>query len=324
MTPTNNSPGSNDQQPDNRKELFFELPPNNTFTDEKEEGVEPYVFSNDIALIINVAHITKRPLLIEGKPGCGKSRLAEALAAIKGWHFLYKSITSRTTLEDLTNDFDHLQRLHDAYSAGPNNKSMQPEYEYNRPGIFWWAFNHMSAKDKGKDTQKQHSNFKGFEREQDNGANHTVLLIDEIDKAEPDLPNDLLDTLERKRIEMRDGSFIDSDPATETFTIITSNRERTLPAAFLRRCVYLYIDEPNKTQLKKIARSHFGDEPSESLINSLAQRVINYRKAETDDLRVPGTSEFIDALRVCLEKEIKPGRNHVWHQIENAILRKKI
>lgn len=303
--------------------VFFNLPPEDIFPG--EEGVEPYVFTEDIAIAIDVAHITGRPLLVEGKPGCGKSRLAEALAAVKGWHFLSKSITSRTTLEDLTNEYDHLQRLHDAYSAGGDSDSIRPDWEYNRPGIFWWAFNRHSAQNRGSDYQQASTAFKGVAREQKDGANRTVLLIDEIDKAEPDLPNDLLDTIDRRRIELRDGSFIPADSSAQTFTIITSNRERALPSAFLRRCVSLFIDEPGKEDLKKIARSHLGKDIDKQLLKQIVEKILDYReKEETEGLRVPGTSEFLDTLKVCIKRDIKPDdSSRVWRQVENSILRKR-
>ena len=151
----------------------FELPVNDTLLD--EPGVEPYVFSQDIAIAIDVAFATGRPLLVEGKPGCGKSRLAEAIAAIKGWHFQGKAITSRTTLEELTNDVNHLQRLHDSHSAGADSTAMKPDWAYNRPGIFWWAFNHESAQELGKNQQQREAVFKGTRREQDDGM-YTCML----------------------------------------------------------------------------------------------------------------------------------------------------
>lgn len=302
--------------------VFFDLPQGDTFAG--EDKVEPYVFTEEIAIAIDVAHITGRPLLVEGKPGCGKSRLAEALAALKGWHFLSKSITSRTTLEDLTNEFDHLQRLHDAHSAGAMNESIKKDWEYNRPGIFWWAFNHQSAEKRGRDDQQGRAAFKGVQREQTGGANHSLLLIDEIDKAEPDLPNDLLDTIERRRIELRDGSFIAADDS-QTFTIITSNRERALPSAFLRRCVSLYIEEPGEDDLKKIAKSHLGNEIDTDLLQQIVDKILDYRdREESEGLRVPGTSEFLDTLKVCIERNLKPDENsRVWRQVEDSILRKK-
>ncbi|MEW8438528.1 MAG: AAA family ATPase, partial [Candidatus Thiodiazotropha taylori] len=162
------------------------------------------------------------------------------------------------------------------------------------------------------------------ERKQEDGANNTLLLIDEIDKAEPDLPNDLLDTIERRRIELRDGSFIDADQISQIFTIITSNQERSLPAAFLRRCVSLYIEEPDADDLKKIAKSHLGEEIDEELLEQIIDKILEYRdKEETEGLRVPGTSEFLDTLKVCITRDIKPDDSRVWRQVENSILRKK-
>ena len=316
----------------NDKNWFFTSPANQTFTPGKtdaDRGVHPYVFTDDIVIAINVAYTTQRPLLVEGLPGCGKSRLAEVLAALKGWHFLNKTITSRTTLEELTNEYDHLRRLHDAHAAGGAADNLPENWQYNRPGVFWWAFNHDTATTRGKGLQKQEdhdSGFKGRFRKQQDGTHHTVLLIDEIDKAEPDLPNDLLDTIERRRIELSDGTLIDADRASETFTIITSNRERKLPSAFLRRCVSLYIEEPNEKELRKIAFSHLDDtvvKPDE-IVESLIGKILYYRdEAVKENLHVPGTSEFLDALKVCKYHDIKPNDSDpVWAQVEKSILKK--
>jgi MoxR-like ATPase len=317
----------------NDKKWFFTPPPNEIFTPSNEDidrGIESYVFTEDIAIAINVAYVTKRPLLVEGEPGCGKSRLAEALAAIKGWHFLNKTITSRTTLDDLTNEYDHLRRLHDAHAAGGSKHNVLENWQYNRPGVFWWAFNFDSAINRGKDQQKQEhdaARFKGIERSHNNSDQNMVLLIDEIDKAEPDLPNDLLDVIERQRIELTDGSHIEADQSSETFTIITSNRERKLPAAFLRRCVHLYIDKPNAISLKKIALSHFGDQidDTDDIVDDLIKKVIFYRdNTSSENLHAPGTSEFLDALKVCKQHGIKPNdKDPVWLQVEKSILKKK-
>ncbi len=320
------------------KKWFLEIPSENkTFYPTKEDrakGVHPYVFTEDIAIAINVAYISNRPLLVEGSPGCGKSRLAEALAAMKGWHFLNKTITSHTTLEDLTNEYDHLRRLHDAYAARDGQHHLPENWRYNRPGVFWWAFNHQSASKRGQDNQQQdggEQRFKGVIRPQQETSkglqtHHTVLLLDEIDKAEPDLPNDLLDIIERRRIELTDGTLIDADESSQSFVIITSNRERKLPSAFLRRCVSLYIDEPDEKGLMDIALSHMKGQISKSdkVVKSLIDKIIDYRdKAISENLHVPGTSEFLDALKVCKQQGINPSDDDpIWIQVEKSILRK--
>ena len=305
---------------------YIELPPGNVLTKQGEE--EPYVFSDQIAIAIDVAFSTKRPLLVSGDPGCGKSRLAKALATQLNWTYRSKTITSRTTLEDLTHNYDHLRRLHDAHSAGTGSDNLKPDWSYNRPGIFWWAFNSDSANEKGKEEytkpKKMNVPNEGPEKAPPK-KNKLVVLIDEIDKAEPDLPNDLLDLLEHQRIELIDGQIIERDKKSETFIIITSNRERSLPNAFVRRCVVLKINNPDKKELVKIARSHFGDDIDRLPIDKIAKISVEHRDNTRANQHKPGTSEFIDTLRACLDLEITPhGKPKDWALVEKLILKKSI
>jgi MoxR-like ATPase len=137
-------------------------PKNFTLTDYRFAGdqkgdISPYLFPESAVIAIDVALASGRPLLVAGPPGCGKSCLAEAMAAVLGWNFLAKTMTSRTRLEQLTVDIDHLRRLHDAHcaaSAGaeapnPSLSALKPDAAYYNPGIFWWAFNRQSASRRG-------------------------------------------------------------------------------------------------------------------------------------------------------------------------------
>ena len=110
----------------------------------KSEKVDPYVFSEDIAIAVDVALATGRPLLVSGNPGSGKSRLADAVAAVQGWSLLTKTMTSRTRLESLTVEVDQLRRLNDAQARGEGS-GMKPDAYYLNPGLFWWAFRPESA-----------------------------------------------------------------------------------------------------------------------------------------------------------------------------------
>ncbi|MDX2480269.1 MAG: MoxR family ATPase [Desulfuromusa sp.] len=306
---------------------YIKLPPGNVLTKQGEE--EPYVFSDQIAIAIDVAFSTKRPLLVSGDPGCGKSRLAKALARQLKWTYRNKTITSRTTLEDLTHNYDHLRRLHDAHSAGAVSQNLMPEWIYNRPGIFWWAFNSDSAVKKG---QEQYQKLEGSNEQKEKANDKTldknkmVILIDEIDKAEPDLPNDLLDLLEYQRIELIDGQIISAEKNTQTFIIITSNRERSLPKAFVRRCVVLEIKNPDIAELIKIARSHFGDDIEKRLpVEKVAEITVKHRDSKQANLHKPGTSEFIDTLKTCIDLKITPDKKpEEWAQVEALILRKTL
>ena len=112
----------------------FELPPDNTLS--RTNNTEPYVFNDNIAIAVDIALATGRPLLVAGAPGSGKSRLAEAMATLMDWNYLNYTMTSRSRLEDLTADFDHLARLHDAHTR-TRDEGMKPEWAYFKPGIFW-------------------------------------------------------------------------------------------------------------------------------------------------------------------------------------------
>jgi len=163
-----------------------------------------------------------------------------------------------------------------------------------------------------------------------------VLLIDEIDKAEPDLPNDLLEPLDRRRFDLPDGFRAQRDGGEHTciaapaaggprlLTLITTNRERDLPQAFLRRCVLLEIPDPDEAGLVAIAGQHFpeGDGNRMGAIARLLVRLQGQAKALR--VRPPGTAEMLDAVRACEGLGITPSEDpgSVWAHIERAVLAK--
>lgn len=303
------------------------LPGDGCFVSDREPDIHPYLFSEVAVIALDVALATGRPLLVAGPPGCGKSRLAEAMAALLGWNYLAKTMTSRTRLDELTVEVDHLRRLHDAHRAGrPGAEELKPDEAYHNPGVFWWAFNRQSAARRGlsaKDavTHKVDLPFPGTARTTGDLPHNTVLLIDEIDKAEPDVPNDLLEPLDRRSFCLPNGATLPANPDHKLLTIITTNRERELPQAFLRRCVSLVLDEPKRDMLLAIGKAHFGDQHS-LLIEAIADRLINIQKASlTSGRRPPGTSEFLDAIRACKELSTDPSTDTaLWSQIERAVL----
>lgn len=314
--------------------IHFELPENNAL---KRDGeINPYLFTEDIAIALDVAFATNRPLLVAGEPGSGKSRLAEAIAALKGWHFLSKTMTSRTRLEELTVEMDHLRRMHDAYAGKNGDASMKEDWVYHNPGIFWWAINHEGAKSRGQKSKtlvKKYDvavEFPGCFRQQKNDKHHIVLLIDEIDKAEPDLPNDLLEPLDRKSFGLPNGEKVwgkkvDGKDEQEILTIITTNGERGLPAAFLRRCVSLVLESPKEQKLIEIANHHYPNANAER-VKAVAAKIMKFREAaELQSWRAPSTSEFLDAVNACEDLDIDiDEQNSVWQQIEKTILVKNL
>jgi MoxR-like ATPase len=150
-----------------------------------------------------------------------------------------------------------------------------------------------------------------------------VVLLDEIDKAEPDLPNDLLEPLDRRRFQVPQGPEVEAEAGLKYLVVITTNGERELPPAFLRRCVSLVLKDPDEDRLVAIAARHF-PAGQETLHRGVAQRLIEHRqRARTLDLRPPSTSEYLDAIRACADFEIEPDpEDRVWQQIAQATLAK--
>lgn len=301
---------------------YFKLPADGVLAKDDSKGTLPYVFDDAMAIAIDVAFATNRPLLVSGNPGCGKSRLADALAELQGWSLLSRTITSRTRLETLTAEVDQLRRLNDAQARQPGAE-LRPDGFYLNPGIFWWAFDPESARYRGLNSADAKEfqvelGYPGTERKPADGqVDGTVLLIDEIDKAEPDLPNDLLEPLDRRRFDLPDGfhthgihgqrEFVEAPPAKERhlLTIITTNRERELPQAFLRRCVLLEIDDPDEGLLVKIASHHFSTGDQVRML-AVADILVRLRKqADKQRVRPPGTAEMLDAVHACEELRIQ-------------------
>lgn len=252
-----------------------------------------------------------------------------------------RTITSRTRLETLTAEVDQLRRLHDAnvHRAGD---TLKPDGGYLNPGIFWWAFAPAPARCRGLPLEVAQAyqaelDYPGIDRGR--GAPHdTVLLLDEIDKAEPDLPNDLLEPLDRRRFDLPDGVRIDgrghigaAEGAPTLLTIITTNGERELPPAFIRRCILLDLQPPEEpaaalARLVQIGARHLPptDEAERRRIEAIARLMLEFRvKAREARLRPPGTAEFLDAIRACHRLRVEVSdQDPVWCRLEQAVLDK--
>jgi MoxR-like ATPase len=266
---------------------------------------EPYRYTRRIELAVNAARATGRPLLVAGPPGGGKSTLARSMAEVLGWRYYASVITSRTQAKDLLWTFDSLRRLQDAEA-----EDLQPNQAYVRPAIFWWAMDPDSA----RLTPEARDPVLAGEGD---GA---VVLLDEIDKADPDVPNDLLVPLDT-------GRFVVEETGTEVRPqrpyqlILTTNGERELSPAFLRRCILLTLTTPGEEELVEIAGLHDlgGDE---ALLKELAGWLLAAaKKAKERREREPSTAEYLDAVRACKALKIGFG-SKMWSDLARAILAK--
>jgi MoxR-like ATPase len=309
----------------------FKFPDTNVWLGNPEAGIPPYVLSDEIKIALQVALVTNRPLLVSGLPGSGKTTLAKAVAESQSWSYLKHTLTSRSRLEDLTGEIDQLQRLHDAHVAVGNNNGLMPDWAYLKPGLFWWGFDPVSAQLKGRRQQefniRKQKNIKPATppKTLQNNAAGIVILLDEIDKAEPDLPNDLLEPLDRRSFQLPDGTEIKAANDLQILVVITTNGERDLPPAFLRRCIHLELESPDSEALQRIAVFHFKEASAskQAIFAAVADKFADLVTAAKEiGRRPPGTSEYLDAVRACLELGITP-KSKEWAQIEQATLRKQ-
>ncbi|MET0209612.1 MAG: MoxR family ATPase [Burkholderiaceae bacterium] len=259
-----------------------------------------FIFAEEAVLALNVALATRRPLLVSGEAGSGKTSLAKFASAALGRVFYRETITSRTQAADLLSSFDALQRLSHAQLK---NELRKPQ-AYVVPGKLWWAIAPASASQRGlKPVPNQ-------EPIPDPGiypgkktAKQATLLLDEIDKADPDVPNDLLESLDERSFTVQETGDRIVKERDDVLIILTTNGERELPPAFLRRCVSLELPKPDKPWLVQVAERHFGagaGPHQADLYDRLAEEVMSLRTiAGEQGRRPPSTSEFVDAVATC-------------------------
>ncbi|MDX3454535.1 MoxR family ATPase [Streptomyces sp. ME02-8801-2C] len=295
-----------------------------------------YVMLDDVSLAVRVALATGRPLLLRGDPGSGKSSLAPSIALRRGWRYYEHVVTSRTQATDLLWTYDHVRRLSDAQVRAPGHPLV--DHRYVTPGPLWWAFAPRSAAradDPRPDRRHREDPFHKINETR--SPHHAVVLIDEIDKAEPDMPNSLLvplgsneftvaETGEQVRKER--ASSAAGDAENRHLVIITTNEERELPQAFLRRCVVAWLPQPDSGRLVRIAQEHFTQydggftETDRELAEKLAEELKNARAtAKKQGLRPPSTAEYLDALRACRSIGISPDDER-WDLLQRLVLLK--
>ena len=283
-----------------------------------------YVLQPEVKFAVEVAAATGRPLLLRGEPGSGKSSLAAHVARTRGWRYYQHVVTSRTTARDLLWSFDAVRRLADAQLRQPG--TTLDDAAYVEPGVLWWAFDPGSARRRGRPS--------GADTATDPDPHNTgragkaaVVLIDEIDKADPDMPNGMLVPLGSGEFEVTETrTRVTAGETAQPLIIVTTNEDRELPQAFLRRCVVAWLPEPTDLHLVEVAGKHLsaGGEPftgeDKTLAEALARELLRARTENGEaGLRKPGTAEYLDALRAVRALGITVGSSE-WQDLRSLTL----
>jgi MoxR-like ATPase len=237
------------------------------------EGTDNYVATDDLTIAVNASITLERPLLVKGEPGTGKTELARQISQSLGLRMIEWNIKSTTKAQQGLYEYDAVTRLRDSQLGDERVKDVA---NYIKKGKLWEAFD---ADEK------------------------LVLLIDEIDKADIEFPNDLLQELDRMEFHVYEtGETIKA--RNRPIVIITSNNEKELPDAFLRRCFFHYIRFPDLETMRKIVDVHFPDIKTNLVTSALAQF---FDVRETPGLKKkPSTSEVLDWLKLLLAEDLTP------------------
>ncbi|MCH4072952.1 AAA family ATPase [Pseudoramibacter sp.] len=247
-----------------------------------------YIASQDLLDVVNIAITLEKPLLIKGEPGTGKTMLAHAIAKSMNKPLLIWNIKSTTKAQDGLYTYDVVQRLYDS-QFGENVDDIRKYIHYGKMGEAFMS-----------DEQ-------------------VVLLIDEIDKADLEFPNDLLWEMDQMEFYVKE-THETIRAHHRPIVIITSNAEKELPDAFLRRCIFHYIQFPDASQMKKIINAHF-DHIDEDLVNQAMETFYRIREVKNISKR-PSTSELIDWLRALIAGGIDPDTIHKALPYSGVLLKK--
>ncbi|WP_018690893.1 AAA family ATPase [Algicola sagamiensis] len=236
-------------------------------------GTDEYIASQELQLAVNAAVTLEKPLLIKGEPGTGKTMLAEELAKALDTDLIQWHIKSTTKAQQGLYEYDAVSRLRDSQLG---DERVHDISNYIVKGKLWQAFE---------------------------APNRPVLLIDEIDKADIEFPNDLLQELDRMEFHVYETQEVIS-AQQRPIVIITSNNEKELPDAFLRRCFFHYIQFPTPEEMQAIVNVHYPDLKKDLLavaLNSFFQL-----REVTGLKKKPSTSELLDWLKLLLAEDIDP------------------
>lgn len=261
---------------------------------------------------INSAIASGRPLLVKGEPGVGKTQLAEATAEHLKRAFVPFVVNARTEARELLWRFDAVERLGEAQIAQHAGTCDSEELRkdlavqnFVRPGPLWWAYNAKDARGKARPEE----NLLSVGQNEKRMENGWVVLIDEIDKAESDLPNGLLEALGSRSFRPQGQAEHIAIPenGVAPLVVVTTNEDRVLPDAFIRRCMVLHLNLPNDREhlvqhLVKRGAAHFGDRTSEKVLQKAANLLADDRHAarEKQLLPLPGQAEFLDLMRAVI------------------------
>ncbi|MCJ9752883.1 MoxR family ATPase [Neorhizobium sp. BETTINA12A] len=248
------------------------------------QGTADYIADKDLMVAVNAAIRLERPLLVKGEPGTGKTELARQVAAALGLDLIEWHIKSTTKTQQGLYEYDAVSRLRDSQLG---DERVHDVANYIRRGKLWQAF----ASDR-----------------------KLVLLIDEIDKADIEFPNDLLQELDRMEFHVYEtGEMVRAK--VRPIVIITSNNEKELPDAFLRRCFFHYIRFPDVDTLARIVEVHYPGIKQTLVRNALTQF---YEIREMPGLKKkPSTSEALDWIRLLVSDDVDP--SDLRGDVKNAL-----
>ena len=237
------------------------------------EGTENYIATEDLRIAVNAAITLERPLLIKGEPGTGKTVLAEEISKALKMPLITWHIKSTTKAQQGLYEYDAITRLRDSQLGDEKVKDIK---NYIKQGKLW-------------------ESFESDER--------PILLIDDIDKADIEFPNDLLQELDRMEFFVYETNET-IKAVKRPVVIITSNNEKELPDAFLRRCFFHYISFPDTSTMEKIVDVHYPDIKSKLVSESLK---VFYELRDVPGIKKkPSTSELLDWLKLLMNEDIKP------------------